>query len=105
MLRFLCNAPGQYTFACLYIITILVLLALYRLGSLEASKIPASIQILLILSKRIHSIYVLRMFNDCVAMACGYMAVLLFTKNEVSTFLHIIRRFHLQQNILLLALS
>ena len=83
MLYFLRNATGQYTFACLYIISISVLLALYRLGSLETSKIPASIPILLILSKRIHSIYVLRMFNDCVAVACGYLAILLFTKNKV----------------------
>lgn len=79
----LCNATGQYTFAFLYNVSFTVLLSLYRLESLDTSRFPASIPILLMLSKRIHSIYVLRMFNDCVAVACGYLAVLLFTKNKV----------------------
>jgi alpha-1,3-mannosyltransferase len=36
--------------------------------------------ILLTFSKRIHSIYMLRLFNDCIAVLFGYISILLFTK-------------------------
>ena len=78
---------GQYIFACLYLITLTIVFALYRFGSRESEeKIPHSIVLFLIFSKRIHSIYILRMFNDCVAVACGYLAILFFTKRQVCFF-------------------
>ena len=78
------NSTGQYIFAAVYIFSLIIVLALYRSGGFESSKIKSYITVLLLLSKRIHSIYVLRMFNDCVAVAFGYSAILLFTKNKVA---------------------
>ena len=72
-------------FAGLYALTLCTVFALYRIGSKEAV-IPHYVMILLLLSKRIHSIFVLRMFNDCVAVACGYIAILLFTKYQVKAY-------------------
>lgn len=40
---------------------------------------------LLTLSKRIHSLFVLRMFNDCIAVLLGYAAVLLFMRRRYRT--------------------
>lgn len=77
---------GQYIFAAVYVLSLMTVLALYRSGGLESSKIGSYVTLLLLLSKRIHSIYILRMFNDCVAVAFGYSAVLLFTMNKVAIF-------------------
>lgn len=81
---FALESTGQYIFAALYVFSLMIVLALYRSGGLESPKIDSFIALLLVLSKRIHSIYILRMFNDCVAVAFGYSAILLFTKNKVT---------------------
>ena len=65
---------AQYKFAMLYVFNLVVVLLLY----LKGGKVPFVVTCLLVLSKRIHSIFVLRMFNDCVAVFFGYMAILLF---------------------------
>src|SRR3954454_8339365 len=62
---------GQYLFAILYLWTQYVIFKIYQ----SSRKIPPYVLIFLSLSKRIHSIYVLRLFNDCVAMAFLYSCI------------------------------
>ncbi|XP_052213489.1 dol-P-Man:Man(5)GlcNAc(2)-PP-Dol alpha-1,3-mannosyltransferase-like isoform X2 [Dreissena polymorpha] len=63
---------AQYLFALLYIATLLVVFDIYR----RVKKVPPFVFIFMCCaSYRIHSIYVLRMFNDPVAMLFLYVAV------------------------------
>jgi alpha-1,3-mannosyltransferase len=43
---------------------------------------PPWIVLLLAASKRVHSLFVLRLFNDCVAMLLAYAAVALFQRRR-----------------------
>ncbi|RPA87943.1 ALG3-domain-containing protein [Ascobolus immersus RN42] len=62
---------AQYIFAGVYILTLLlVLLAHKRAGA------PPWILPLLVLSKRLHSIYVLRLFNDCWSVLFMWASIL-----------------------------
>ena len=70
---------AQYIFMGIYILNLTVLLFLYLKSE---SSIPLWSLGLLLLSKRIHSIYVLRMFNDCIAVLLGYLAIYYFTKQK-----------------------
>eukprot|EP01041_Mallomonas_annulata_P009349 gene9349-19397_t len=67
---------AQYLFGGIYISTIIVMLYLYKIGKTPSYWICLS----LILSKRIHSIFMLRMFNDCIAVLFAMLAIILFTK-------------------------
>ena len=49
---------------------------------LTGKKVPYMALILLTFSKRIHSIYMLRLFNDCIAVLFGYISILLFIKYQ-----------------------
>src|ERR1043165_1767952 len=62
---------GQYIFAILYLFTLFIVFKIYR----ASIKLPPYILILLSLSKRLHSIYVLRLFNDCFAMVFLYSCI------------------------------
>jgi alpha-1,3-mannosyltransferase len=53
-------------------------LALYT----KAKLVPAWALLLLMLSKRVHSIFVLRMFNDSVAALLMYTAILFFVNRR-----------------------
>ena len=82
---------AQYLFLGLYLVTLYLVHRLY----IEATALPPYALLLLSLSKRVHSIFVLRLFNDGLAMALLYAALLALT-----------RRRHLTASLLLsLALS
>ena len=76
---------GQYIFVGLYLVNLAVVFSLYQCGHTESSNIAKYAALLLVFSKRIHSIFLLRLFNDCIAVACGYVAILLFTKRKVES--------------------
>jgi alpha-1,3-mannosyltransferase len=91
---------GQWIFAGLYMANLGVVLAIYtRLTTAAASwakvtpawkqmsantltSVPLWAWGLLVLSKRVHSLFVLRMFNDCVATFFGYVALFLFMRQS-----------------------
>lgn len=61
---------AQYLFALLYLLTQTLALSCYRkCGS------PPWLLVLLVLSKRLHSVFVLRLFNDCFAAFFLWAAV------------------------------
>jgi len=62
---------AQNIYWVLYILTVLFTCAIYRRGGL-----PNYVLLTLPLSKRLHSIYVLRLFNDCWAVALSQIAIL-----------------------------
>ena len=68
---------GQIIFAGLYLMTLVVVVACYR--QVEA---PPYLFALLVLSKRLHSIFMLRMFNDAVAAFAMWVAIYLFLKKQ-----------------------
>eukprot|EP00736_Rhodelphis_marinus_P007342 Rmarinus@m.9040 len=69
---------GQYIFAGLHVIFVAVVFLIYR----GTGKVPAYALAILCLSKRIHSIFVLRLFNDCVAMFLAYLAIYCFMRHR-----------------------
>jgi len=71
---------AQYIFHGLYLIFIAVLFYIYN----KAKLLPPWAYVLICMSRRIHSIFVLRLFNDCWAMLLLYIAVAFFIKNRWS---------------------
>ena len=82
--------PVQFVFAGLYLVSFALVMDIYRLasGSVDgwrrvkaSAAFPPALHITtLAMSKRLHSIYVLRMFNDPVAMTIFYLSVWLLCK-------------------------
>ena len=65
---------AQYTYGVLYLISLALSCAIYN----AAGNIPNWVVLLLPLSKRLHSIFVLRLFNDCWAVVAVQCALLFF---------------------------
>ncbi|KAJ2120396.1 dolichyl-P-Man:Man(5)GlcNAc(2)-PP-dolichol alpha-1,3-mannosyltransferase [Coemansia sp. RSA 720] len=65
---------AQYVFLGVYLATQALALMIYR-----RARMPPIVLPLLVVSKRLHSIFVLRLFNDPVAMLFAYAAVLSMT--------------------------
>jgi alpha-1,3-mannosyltransferase len=68
---------GQALFAVLYLATLIVVVACYRQTGAPPYLFP-----LLALSKRLHSIFVLRMFNDGVAAFAMWVAIYLCLRRK-----------------------
>ncbi|KAG6749885.1 hypothetical protein POTOM_046957 [Populus tomentosa] len=70
--------PAQILFGILYIINLSIVIFIY----VKTEVLPWWALILLSLSKRVHSIFVLRLFNDCFAMTLLHaaLAMLLYQK-------------------------
>lgn len=66
---------AQYIFAVLYLATLAVVMACYRQAGVPPYVFP-----LLILSKRLHSIFMLRLFNDCFAVFFLFLATYCFQR-------------------------
>lgn len=69
--------PAQYIWLVVELVTFLLTSAIYYAAG-RTKHIPQYLLISLVLSKRSHSIYLLRLFNDPLAMVLLYAAVLLF---------------------------
>ncbi|KAI9103328.1 family 58 glycosyltransferase [Phlyctochytrium arcticum] len=69
---------AQYVFGGIYLITLGVIMALYS----QVQRRPTILLPFLILSKRLHSIYVLRLFNDPIAMLPLYLCNLAMIKGR-----------------------
>lgn len=65
-------AAPQVIFAMLYLAMQGGVMALY----IRTRALPPWTLVLLCLSRRLHSIFLLRLFNDCWAMATAYLATL-----------------------------
>lgn len=73
---------GQCIFIGLYLFNLIIILVLYLSSVPKYIKTSAWIFFSLVLSKRIHSIYMLRMFNDCIAVLLGHIALLFFVNQK-----------------------
>ncbi|KAK7093746.1 hypothetical protein V1264_007441 [Littorina saxatilis] len=72
---------AQYIFAALYLINICVVFQIYR----QTRKVPPYVFFFMCCaSYRIHSIYILRLFNDPVAMLFLYLSILCFINDRWS---------------------
>lgn len=71
---------AQFYFAVLYILFQALVMRVFK----TANTLPWFAYFLLCISKRIHSIFMLRLFNDCWAMFLLYGAILSFIKNKWS---------------------
>lgn len=66
---------GQYIFTGLYLVTLVLVMQCYR-----QAKVPPYVFPMLILSKRLHSIFLLRLFNDCFAVFFLFLAIYCYQK-------------------------
>ncbi|KAI6247471.1 Dol-P-Man:Man(5)GlcNAc(2)-PP-Dol alpha-1,3-mannosyltransferase [Erysiphe necator] len=68
---------AQVLFGFLYVATITIVMACYK-----QAKAPVYIFPMLVLSKRLHSIFLLRLFNDCFAVFFLWVAIYLFQRKR-----------------------
>ncbi len=71
-------ALAQWVYAGLYVVNQTIVFAVYA----ACEMIPPWAYVMLCLSKRVHSLFPLRMFNDCVVMVFVYTAVMLLQRRR-----------------------
>jgi hypothetical protein len=70
---------AQYFFLVIYLVTFLLVSTIYYLASRRSARgYPQALLVPLVLSKRLHSIYLLRLFNDPIAMVLFYASVVFY---------------------------
>ncbi|OTF75816.1 ALG3 domain containing protein, partial [Euroglyphus maynei] len=72
---------AQYIFASLYVVTLFIVFQLYRHYSMAP---PYLLIFMCLTSYRVHSIYVLRLFNDTIAILFLYLSLLSITSHRWS---------------------
>jgi alpha-1,3-mannosyltransferase len=80
------NIPlAQQLYGALYILSLIITCAIYK-----RANAPNWIIVLLPLSKRLHSIYSLRLFNDCWAVVIAQAAVFTYAQgwDDLATLLY-----------------
>ena len=70
--------PAQLVYAVLYLATQLIVMALY----ISTASMPPWSLLLLCLSRRVHSLFLLRLFNDCWSMFVAYLATFALQKKR-----------------------
>ncbi|KAH8705095.1 putative alpha-1,3-mannosyltransferase [Talaromyces proteolyticus] len=70
-------AFGQLIFACIYCATLMTVMTCYT-----RLRAPPYLLPLLVLSKRLHSIYLLRLFNDGIAAMAMWLSIFLFQRRQ-----------------------
>ncbi|KAL9648031.1 hypothetical protein ABK040_012085 [Willaertia magna] len=74
---------GQYLFLIFYLILLFILLIIYsKYSNFKNENKIYLIILMLIISKRIHSIFILRMFNDCISMIFLYLSIFSICLNK-----------------------
>jgi alpha-1,3-mannosyltransferase len=68
---------GQIIFAGIYLLTLIFAMACYLRAGAPPYLLP-----LLVLSKRLHSVYLLRLFNDGIAASAMWLSILLFQRRD-----------------------
>ena len=66
---------AQYIFLGIYLSTFLLIASIYFLAGRRGRHVPQILLVPLTLSKRAHSVYLLRLFNDPLAMSLLYSSV------------------------------
>ncbi|KAK3248048.1 hypothetical protein CYMTET_42474 [Cymbomonas tetramitiformis] len=91
---------AQVYFIGVYLLNLAVVFAIY----VRSKAVPAWALVLLILSKRVHSIFVLRLFNDGVTMLLAHISILFFQSKRWVTGLIIFSvAVSVKMNVLLFA--
>lgn len=75
------RVPAQWMFLGFYLVLTALVLAIYQRAGRRV--FPPWVVVLLMLSKRVHSIFMLRLFNDGVSILLMHVAVLLLTYRKV----------------------
>ncbi|GMH32259.1 hypothetical protein BSKO_00093 [Bryopsis sp. KO-2023] len=91
---------GQIFFYAVYLVNLSIVFEFY----IRSKCVPPWALVMLTLSKRIHSIFLLRLFNDCIAMLVANVAILLLLCTRVTSSIVVFSMaVSIKMNVLLMA--